>query len=874
MHVLAQRESVRSHFGENPPDIVFRLDRSLRHLYISPMGDQSGHASLQSFLGKTHRELGQAPAICDRLESAGHAALATGHQQMVEFEQYGKILRTLLIPTRFDGDEKTLLGLTTDLSRVTRPETNWGEGEEGFCIVEVLFDERNQPADYRFLEVNPSFEQQTGLAGAVGKRMREFAPNHEEHWFETYGRIALTGRPARFQNRAEHLGRWYDVYAFRFGDPEKRQVAIHFNDISARKQTEEALREANQKLQTVLDSIGDGLAVLDKNWRYIYFNEQGARIIGVRPEQVLGGCVWELFPHAKGTKFQEFYHRAVETSQPVQFEEFYPEPLNLWLECRCFPSSEGLSVYFHDITSRKQAEAMLRQNEALFSALVDLAPTGVYVVDGHFRLQQINALAMPAFAQVDPKIGRDFSEVMHILWGPDLGAQIVKIFRHTLATGEPFVSPRFSEHRQDLGEDRAYEWEIQRVTLPDGQHGVVCYFNDITTRIRTEQALVQAKADAESANRSKDQFLAALSHELRTPLNPALLIASEAAGNRELPERVRLDFEAIRKSIELEARLIDDLLDLTRITAGKMTLDRALVNIQDVLTDALATIETARREKDIQLTLSFEAETAVVEGDAVRLQQVFWNILKNAVKFTPNAGRITIKTSVQGTGQLAVAITDTGIGMSREEVARAFAAFAQGDHAHGTGSHQFGGLGLGLAISKNLVELHSGKILAESAGCQQGSTFTVELPLAGEFKSWRQNEPAPVAPLGSNLNDRAALCILLVEDHEATRTVLAQLLERRNYQVLTAGSIAKAREIASQSQFDLLISDIGLPDGNGNDLMNELREKHGIKGIALTGYGMEEDIARGQASGFVTHLIKPVRIQSLENALAMVKGLE
>ncbi len=945
------------------------------------------------------------------------------------------------------------------------------------------------------------------------------------------------------------------------------KVKIMPKQLSKNMESKEALRQANEKLQAVLNSITDGLAVLDKNWSYTYINQQGAQLIGMCPEELIGKNVWQLFPHAQGTKFHEFYHKAIITGLPVQFEEFYPEPLNLWLECRCYPSSEGLSVYFHDVTARKKAEIMLRQNEALFSALVNLAPTGMYVVDSKFCLQQVNARAMPAFAQVDHKIGRDFGEVMKILWGPEVGEQLSGIFRHTLVTGEPYRSPRFAEHRVDLNEDKAYEWETQRVTLPDGEHGVVCYFNDITEterskanlaflamisddllrlenvddvmnivgakiceylkltigcfveineaadnsnvthewrrpgmpsligtyrlsdylsadfqrvlrggecfivrdtttdtrteaakyeplklrsficvplvsegrwkfmfdvhdskprdwredeielvreltariwtrlerlradsmlrqneglfaalidqapmgvyvidaqfcvqqinsrampafekvepkigrsltdvmhiqwgkeagdelaaifrhtldtgepyvspgfsniradlgqqktyewqtlrvtlpdgqygvvcyfnditeRIQYEQALLKAKAASESANSSKDSFLAALSHELRTPLNPALLIASESADNHELPEAVRLNFEAIRKNIELEASLIDDLLDLTRITAGKMVLNKNQVNIHEILKDAILIIQTEQQEKKLWLEIKLNATQFIVEGDAVRLQQVFWNVLKNAIKFTPIKGKITLETSVKEDDLLIIKFTDTGIGMSAAEVARVFMAFEQGNHADVGSSHRFGGLGLGLAISKNLVELHEGKIVAESAGLNEGAVFTVELPLAKKITIEQQKGSNSPSQDHAEIFKKTAdsMAILLVEDHEITRTVLVQLLTRRNYKVIAVDSIAKAREMARLYKFDLLISDIGLPDGNGNDLMNEFRAEFGLKGIALTGYGMEEDIARGKAAGFVTHLIKPVRIQSLENALSILKA--
>jgi len=520
---------------------------------------------------------------------------------------------------------------------------------------------------------------------------------------------------------------------------------------------------------------------------------------------------------------------------------------------------------------RVRADSVLRQNEALFAALIEEAPVGVYVINAQFRVQQINTRALPAFEKVEPKIGRTLTDVMHIQWGREAGDELAAIFRHTLDTGEPYVSPGYSNIRADLGIEKTFEWQTRRVTLPNGSHGVVCYFNDITERIRSEQALMQAKTAAESASRAKDNFLAALSHELRTPLNPALLIASESADNRELPGEVRLNFETIRKNIELEARLIDDLLDLTRITAGKMILNRDVVNIHHILADALRTVHSDQQEKNIPVTIKLDATHSLVNGDAVRLQQIFWNVLKNAVKFTPANGQITVETGNDAADQIIIKITDNGLGMSATEVTRIFAPFAQGDHARGD-THQFGGLGLGLAIAKNLVELHGGKISARSAGVGLGSVFTIELPAAQKANT-RERIERDSKPKASNALDHGAnpVSVLLVEDHEITRTVLAQLLTRRNYKVTTADSIASARERAGRQKFDLLISDIGLPDGNGNDLMKEFKEHYGLKGIALTGYGMEEDIARGKAAGFVTHLIKPVTIQSLETALALMK---
>lgn len=393
--------------------------------------------------------------------------------------------------------------------------------------------------------------------------------------------------------------------------------------------------------------------------------------------------------------------------------------------------------------------------------------------------------------------------------------------------------------------------------------------HDITERKQAEKEVERARDEALAASRAKDDFLAALSHELRTPLNPVLLLASEAARDLKLPAEIRRTFDTIRKNVELEARLIDDMLDLTRVARGKLALDFRAVNLHAVLQDAIATVRTDVGERQIALAVDFKAANAVVSGDAVRLQQIFWNVLKNAVKFTPPGGKISVETRAVS-GRLVVKIADTGIGLTPEELTRVFKAFSQGDHAGGRGAHRFGGIGLGLAITRTLVELHSGTIRAESAGRDRGAAFFIELPSAK--KSWEVLDLARGQPAldfsATSPEENSRIRILLVEDHEPTRLALAQLLARRHYQVKTAATLAGARALASAEKFDFVISDIGLPDGSGCDLMRELRDGQGLKGIALTGYGMEKDIARSRESGFVAHLTKPVRVQALETALA------
>ncbi|MGH7952433.1 MAG: response regulator [Limisphaerales bacterium] len=412
---------------------------------------------------------------------------------------------------------------------------------------------------------------------------------------------------------------------------------------------------------------------------------------------------------------------------------------------------------------------------------------------------------------------------------------------------------------------------------------------EIVHRLKAEEALQQINSELEervqkrtaelklahdellAASRAKDEFMATLSHELRTPLNPVLLVASDAVHDSKLSVETRAHFDMIRKNVELEARLIDDLLDLTRITRGKIILDQDYLDAHVILRDAIATVQEDIKRKQISLTLKLNAAKHTIFGDAVRIQQIFWNLLKNATKFTLEKGGITIETeTLPDDSKIAVKISDTGIGMMPEEISRLFTIFSQGNHVSGKSVRRFGGLGLGLAISQKLVELHSGQIHATSEGLDKGSVFIVELPLAptadtngnsGDVAHASKNSPA-ASPLAT-----AGIRVLLVEDHEPTRTALEQLLTRRDYKVATAASIAEARTLAGAGNFHLLISDIGLPDGSGYDLMAELKKNSPVKGIALTGYGMDQDLARSYDAGFVAHLTKPVRVQSLEAAL-------
>ncbi|MDB6133187.1 MAG: Histidine kinase [Verrucomicrobiales bacterium] len=617
---------------------------------------------------------------------------------------------------------------------------------------------------------------------------------------------------------------------------------------------------SQQQLEHVLSSITDGLALLDRDWRYTYFSAQAARIIGVSAAEVLGQCVWDFFPEARGTKFDEGFHRAVATGRTVDFEEYYPAPIGKWLECHCHPSGDGLAVYFHDITPRKRAEETLRQNEALFSTLIEQAPLGVYVVNADFRVHQVNPRALPAFGSIDPLLGRDFAEVMEFLWGPEVGGECTRIFRHTLETGESYFSPPFKNQRFDVEFEQAVDWETRRVTMPDGRHGVVCYFSDVTARRRAEAALQEARDAAEAASRSKDRFLAVLSHELRTPLTPVLMTVEALEQDAGLPPEIREDVAMIRRNIELETRIIDDLLDLSSIASGKLELKFQPVDVNESVRDVCRICRPEILKQDARLELDLSPALGLIAADPARLHQILWNVLRNAVKFSRRGGAVRVTTCQPHPGRCQVRVSDEGIGIPAEMLGSIFNEFEHGDLSI---MRQFGGLGLGLTICKALVDLHGGFIEARSAGSGQGATFVIDLP-AGPAAA---GSAAPSKDADRGETEPPSVRVLLVEDHADTARTLARMLGRAGFAVVTVPDVARALALIRDERFDILVSDLGLPDGTGHEIMRAARARHGMPGISISGYGMEDDVRQSAEAGFSEHLVKPVPVSRLIDAI-------
>jgi PAS domain S-box-containing protein len=414
----------------------------------------------------------------------------------------------------------------------------------------------------------------------------------------------------------------------------------------------------------------------------------------------------------------------------------------------------------------------------------------------------------------------------------------------------------------EFADGRVFERYSKIQSIEHESVGRVWSFRDITERKRAEEKLKAAKIAAEKASQAKDDFLALLSHELRTPLTPALVAASYLAEHENLLPEFREEVSAIWRNVQLEAHLIDDLLDVTRIARGKIDIHHEAVDVHGLLHHAAQIAQNDMTAKQIEFVIDLRATKHHIWADPIRIQQVFWNLLNNAVKFTPSEGRITIRSGNKGK-EFVFEITDSGIGIEPERQSRIFEAFDQGERSI---TRQFGGLGLGLTISKTLLDLHGGRIAVQSEGKDRGTTFRVFLEVLPEPQIAASDTAIRDTTFSRNLR------LLLVDDHADTRNVLSRLLTKCGHKVVTCDSAQGALKLLDSAEFDALISDIGLPDGSGYDLVREAKGKQSLKGVALSGFGTEEDIRRSAEAGFDYHLTKPIDFPDLQSLLQKISA--
>jgi PAS domain S-box-containing protein len=524
--------------------------------------------------------------------------------------------------------------------------------------------------------------------------------------------------------------------------------------------------------------------------------------------------------------------------------------------------------------ARRRAEA----NERWLSAVLSSIGDAVIATDGEGRVCFTNSVARSLTGWGEEEAtGKPLEAVLAIVSEDDrqpVENPVTRVIREGVVLG-------LANHTALIARDGT-ERPITDSAAPIRDHedeivGVVLVFRDVTEERRHQEerdrllaAEQTARSDAESANRAKDRFLAVLSHELRTPLMPVLLAATSLLeGDPALDPSVRSVLEMVQRNVELESRLIDDLLDVSRIARGRLVLDLETVDVHRVIRDSVEICRDVTLVAGLEVVLKLAARDYHVNGDHARLMQVVWNLVRNAARFTPAGGSLTIRTSnVPGPDgsdvaqSLIVEFADTGIGINPAIQDRIFDPFYQGNAEPNQRSE---GLGLGLAISRSIAEALGGRLSVKSPGLERGSTFRLELSTVPAATTASETSKPSSVPAG-----RSGLSILLVEDNKDTLSYLTLILRQRNYQVVPVDRVSAALSAAKEAHFDLLISDIELPDGTGLELMRGLGGGQTLPGIAMSGFGSEEDLRHSARAGFTEHLTKPIDLNRLESAIRRV----
>ena len=509
------------------------------------------------------------------------------------------------------------------------------------------------------------------------------------------------------------------------------------------------------------------------------------------------------------------------------------------------------------------ADALKRQREeSSFLALVQNAPFGIYVVDSRFCLLAINRGAEAAFREIDPLIGRDFSEIVRILWPEPFATEAIERFRHTLASGEPYVAPRLVETRHNVDRVESYDWQIQRLTLPDGTLGVVCYYYDLTAIHQAEAALRESEERLREADRLKDEFLATLAHELRNPLVPIRTGLETIRQLGDTPDAVAEVRAMMERQVSHMVRLIDDLLDVSRITTGTIHLQRQPSSLETLLRMAIEAHQAQMDAGRIAFSLDLPEESVVIDVDPTRFVQVISNLLDNAVKYTDAGGQIRISAKLTSNGGAAKALTltlsDSGVGISEASLPQLFEPFTRGD-AETRRAH---GLGIGLALARRLIEMHGGSIEARSEGRGSGSEFTIRLPVT-DASAGTSVESSPEV---RRINRR----IVVIDDDADVAKSIARLVSALGGESRVAHNGEDGLALVRDFRPDVVLLDIGMPKMDGIETCRRIRKEFGstILVAAMTGWGREQDKQAAFRAGFDVHLTKPPDPKALMRLLA------
>ena len=637
-------------------------------------------------------------------------------------------------------------------------------------------------------------------------------------------------------------------------------------------------RQSTDLFHLVVDSIEDfAVFMTDMEGRVVSWNPGVGRILGYAEEEFVGQHASVIFTpedRERGAPEEEMRTAAAEgRAQDMRWHvrkdgsHFWADGLLMLLRDEA-GGLHGFAKILRDNTEARLTEERLRESEERFQLLVELSPDAIAVhADGLLLFINTAGARLLGAERPEQVVGRPIAELVH----PDYHAA-VRDRLEKIARGEtpPPVEVRFVR----LDGSEIYGELASAPLLYRGRPAVQAVVRDLTRRRRSEEERERLLREAQEANRLKDEFLATLSHELRTPLTAILGWARLLRGGEVKGEATPRALETIERNARAQAQLIDDLLDVSRIVTGKLRLDVAPVDPRTFIDPAVEAVRPAAEAKGVILRQVIEAGAVVVVGDPARLQQVVWNLLTNAVKFTPEGGRVEVRLG-RVESHVEIVVSDTGAGIDPEFLPHVFERFRQADQQ---ANRRHGGLGLGLSIVRHLVELHGGTVSAESAGAGAGATFTVSLPVSHMHRpegAQGRGRPATSDALSApECPERLdGLRVLVVDDEADTRELLTMGLGRCGAQVVTAASAVEALEALAAGEFDALVSDIGMPGVDGRELIRRVRTLPPERGgrtpaVAVTAYARAEDRLGALRAGFEMHVSKPVELAELVVAVA------
>ncbi len=655
-----------------------------------------------------------------------------------------------------------------------------------------------------------------------------------------------------------------------YGEPARMMGTVQ--DISDRKQIEAQLRDSEQHLKRVLNSLYTFVGVLTPNGILIEANRPALDAANLQAEDVLGKPFAQTYWWSYSTQSQAQLNEAIKRAaagETIRFDvqarigtEHY-----ILLDFSLIPlfDSNGKVEYLIssgiDISDREVSKQALMQREQELKLITEVIPQQIWTASAngevdYFNQRWLDYTGIP----LEETVNSGWSIFLH----PEDSARVIETWAESVILGK-----KYNIEARLRGADGVYRWFLIKARPLRNQQGKIIRWygtNTSITRIKElEQRLRQQTEDLIKANRLKDEFMAIVSHELRTPLNPILGWSQLLAAGTLDPEKTAAGISIIERNAKLQAQLIDDLLDVSRILRGKLNLNQTPLSLEMVIKSALTTVQLAAEAKSIQIKTEFEPKIGQVAGDAGRLQQIIWNLVSNAIKFTPEGGQVLIKLGKIGT-QALIQVQDTGQGIDSEFLPHVFDRFRQ---AEGGNTRQFGGLGLGLAIVRHLSELHGGTVAVASEGKGKGAIFSVKLPLMDTPTV----EPIDINPIEPSvkLNRFSGIKILVVDDEVDSLDILTLVLEQEGAEVISVASAAAGLEVLSKSTPDLIVSDIGMPKTDGHTLMGQIRnlsEGKNIPAIALTAYAGEVNQQLSLEAGFNRHLVKPINIPELIAAIA------